>query len=73
MKHWYWCGITRNGKIETHGENTATVLKAHGMEVDLKSSHPETGSYMVQLPETAEHLELISVQYGVGELTVTME
>ncbi len=73
MKHWYWCRVLRNDEIDTNGERVEAILTAHGLEVDMKSSDPPAGAYMVLLPEQPENLDLLAVRYGAGELVIEME
>ncbi len=78
MRHWYWCAIERDvspGETgpDTNGQRVEAVCKAHGMEVDLQSSDEPNGCYMVLLPEFPEHVEIVELTLGVGELRVKIE
>lgn len=73
MRHWYWCGVTRNKNPDTLGERVEAVCKAHDLEVDLQSSDEPNGCYMILLPEFPASVEIVALEMGVGELTVSIE
>ncbi len=73
MRHWFWCRVTRNnGEPDTNKERVAAVCKAHGLGIDIKMSHND-GTYLILMPEFPESIEIMALEIGVGELTVTMQ
>lgn len=73
MRHWYWCKVTRNDEEpDTNGERVSCILIAHELDVDLLNSDSKKGHYLVLLPEFPEEIELVEIEMGVGELTVSI-
>jgi hypothetical protein len=75
MQHWYWCEVERDvspGETgsDVNGQRVEAICKAHGLEVDLQSSDVPNGCYMIRLPEFPDHVEIIELTLGVGELKV---
>jgi hypothetical protein len=73
MRHWFWCRVTRNnGDPDLNEERVRAICKAHGLEV-AERKEPPTGLYCILMPEFPEHIEIVMLEMGVGELTVSIE
>ena len=74
MRHWYWCRITEGDEEPVKDKyRVETILKAHGLEMGQHAKdNTARGLYLVLLPEFPESIEVVELEMGVGELTVSI-